>query len=128
MTDEDVYLLPEEQAAELKARSEAAKRRYKARESERFWAKTLQDPIGRSEIWRMLSDLNTFKTEFRITPNGSPDPNATWFWHGRATFGQDLYQHLLVCAREGVLKMHDEFDPRFQPDPIEHPNSNHEEQ
>ena len=34
----------------------------------------------------------------------------------------------LVCAREGVMKMHDEFDPRFQPDPIEHPNSNHEEQ
>ena len=72
--------------------------------------------VGRREIWRMLDDLNAFRTEFRAAPNGAPDERATWFWHGRATYGFDFYQHLSVCAREGVALMHDEHDPRFAPE------------
>lgn len=106
-------------ADEFRLSADAARRKWHERRREIFWRRMLADPIGRSELWRLLDDLNTFRTEFKIAPAGIPDKYATWFWHGRSTFGFDLYQQMMVIDRGAVLAMHDENDLRFLPEPQE---------
>ncbi len=123
MSDDPYNLTPEDRAAEIQRRALAARRRWEARETQRWWQRTLSDPIGRAEIWRILDELNSFRTNFPVAPAGVPDHYAIWFNHGRSTYGFELHQHLMVAAREEVMTMHDECDPRFAKDPVEHPNA-----
>ena len=113
---------------EIERRKLAAERRLKEREGQRFWERCLADPIGRKEIWRLLSDLNTFETRFPISPVGMPDGAAIWFAHGRKDFGQTFWKFLIRASREGTLAMMDEHDPAFAPEPIDEPNAQSEDE
>lgn len=127
-TDDEGYVFHNpDRGEEIRRRTEDAKRRLKEREGERFWSRCLSDPAGRAEIWRLLTDLNAFRTEFPASPAGMPDAAAIWFKHGRSTFGFDFFQYLTMCSRDGALMMQDEFDPRFQPTPIDQPNAQEDE-
>lgn len=117
MSDEYHYLLPEEQADELRRRAEAAKRRWKQGEVKRFWQRILADPVGRAEVWRLLDEMGAFRTDFRFSPGGQTDERATWFAHGRSTYGFEFYQQLMVVAPEAIMEMHRQCDPRFAPEP-----------
>lgn len=123
MSDDPYKLAPEDRAAEIKRRSEAAKRRWESREAQRWWQRTLSDPVGRAEIWRILDELDSFRTHFPVAPAGVPDKYAVWFKHGRSTYGFELHQHLMVAARDQVMTMHDEHDPRFAKDALVQPNA-----
>lgn len=113
---EEIYLSREDQEAAFRAKAEAAKRRWQDRKAQIFWRNVLADEVGRREIWRILDELDAFRTAFRVAPSGVPDKYATWFWHGRSTYGFELYQQLSVISREGIAAMHDEWDARFAPE------------
>lgn len=83
------------------------------REIQRFWEGVFADPIGRLEMWRILDDAGTFDQRFGIGPSGFPQAEASWFNQGMRAFGLRLWQKWTSTAREGVLLMHDEHDPRF---------------
>lgn len=93
------------------------KQRREAREVQRFWTSVLATKTGRAEIWRLLDEAGTFRTEFACGPTGFPDPNATFFKLGQSTWGMRLYQDLLVWDRQGVMRVHDEHDHRFVKQP-----------
>lgn len=79
-----------------------------------FWRAVLNDRIGRRELWRWIaSEGHAFNPEFACGPNGTPQPEATWFRAGEQQFALKLYHELAAMDREGVLKMHDEHDSRF---------------
>ena len=94
-----------------------ARQRREARDVQKFWTRVLADKTGRAEIWRLLDEAGTFRTEFACGPTGFPDANATFFKLGQSTYGMRLYQDLLVWDRAGVLRVHDEHDPRFEKRP-----------
>jgi hypothetical protein len=93
------------------------RRRVKAalrhREIERFWQGVFSDPVGRAEMWAILQQAGTFEDRFGVGPNGFPQPEASWFHMGARSLGLRLFQSWCVLAREGVLVMQDEHDPRF---------------
>ncbi len=98
-------------AAVRKARNKQAYDRFAA---ETFWRATLADPVGRSELYRLLREAGTFEERFACGPNGFPQPEATWFQAGQQAFGMRLFQSLIVIARDDVFRMMDEHDPRFK--------------
>jgi hypothetical protein len=109
---------------EIRRRQIAAERRLKENEGKRFWDRCLADPVGRKEIWALLNDrLNAFRTEFPFSPAGLPDQFAVWFKHGRSTAGFEFAQYLQMCSRDGFREMQDEYDPRFQPEPLDQPSA-----
>lgn len=83
------------------------------REATEFWRTVFADPVGRREMWRLLRDLHPFEERFACGPSGFPQPEATWFEAGKQAVGLHLYHHWTRVAREGVLMMLDEHDPRF---------------
>jgi hypothetical protein len=99
------------------SRRSVRKRRITAalrdREIQRFWQGVFADPIGRSEIWRLLDDAGTFDQRFGVGPAGFPQPEASWFNMGMRALGLRLFQKWSALAREGVFLMLDEYDPRF---------------
>jgi hypothetical protein len=79
-----------------------------------FWRSVFNDPVGRAEMWRLLmEDAGCFSPQFECGANGFPQPEATWFRAGHYALGQTLYRRWLLMARDGVLKMHEEYDPDF---------------
>ena len=88
-------------------------RKRDAAEVTAFWRSALAHPVGRREIWRLLSELHTFEEKFACGPNGFPQPEATWFHAGEQAFGLRLYHSLILYDRAAVFLMHDEHDPRF---------------
>ena len=125
---EDPVAVDEEQfepdnAAETVTEDASSKKRYRksVREQKKtemeagdFWRQVLAHPVGRREIWKLLSDAHAFNTEFACGPNGFPQVQATWFKAGEQGFGLRFYHSLLVHDRDGVFLMHDEYDPRFK--------------
>jgi hypothetical protein len=83
------------------------------RQADEFWRDVLSTEVGRREIWRLLADAHAFEERFACGPNGFPQPEATWFHAGEQAFGLRFYLTLQQRARELVMQMHDEFDPRF---------------
>ena len=78
-----------------------------------FWVSVFNDAVGRAEMWKLLAEMGTFKSEFPVTPAGFPDQNALFFRLGQAQFGRDLHDKFSSLSRGGVMKMHDEHDTRF---------------
>jgi hypothetical protein len=77
-----------------------------------FWNRVFADPVGRSEMWAILSGLGTFKREFGHF-NGLPHEQLAWYAAGQKDFGQTLYHSWLKAARDGVNLMLDEHHPDF---------------
>ena len=94
-------------------RKRATKAALRHREIQRFWQAVFADPVGRAEMWGILSQAGTFNDTFGVGPNGFPQPEASWFHMGARSFGLRLFQSWQVLAREGVCLMQDEHDPRF---------------
>lgn len=114
-TEEDAGSVPDlpnaaDSVAVAKA-SKAAKRRRDA--AGKFWATVLDDPVGRAEVWGLLTTAGAFETRFACGPNGFPQTEATWFHAGSQAFGLDLFMRLQALDPAGVLKMQIEHDPRF---------------
>ena len=86
--------------------------RAKGRAAE-FWTSVLADPVGRAEIWGLLTQAGTFEERFACGPTGFPQTEATWFHAGEQAMGMRLFQSLIVIDRAGVFRMMDEHDPRF---------------
>lgn len=79
-----------------------------------FWKACLATPIGRQEIWELLTvRCHTFENRFACGPNGFPQPEATWFQAGEKNVGSEFYQDLLFMDRNGVMAMHEQCDPRY---------------
>lgn len=93
-----------------------AERRKKReqREAEEFWRAVFSTPIGRREVWRILTEAGTFEIKFGCGPTGFPDPNATWFHLGQRELGQRLYHGWQFRLPDEIRLMHAENDPRFQ--------------
>lgn len=85
-------------------------------ETEAFWKMVFADRIGRREMWGILQATGAFEERFACGPNGFPQPEASYFKAGEQSVGMRLYQKWLVFDRDGVCKMHDEFDDRFKKD------------
>ena len=94
-------------------RKRATKAALRHREIQRFWQAVFDDPIGRAEMWGILSQAGTFDDRFGVGPNGFPQPEASWFHMGARSLGLRLFQSWQALAREGVFLMQDEHDPRF---------------
>ena len=117
MSEDDFGSFAPNAADEGEIKKAVAKQRREARKVQRFWSAVLASPVGRAEVWRLLDEMGTFRTEFACGPTGFPDPNATFFKLGQSTYGMRLYQDLMVWDRAGVGKMHDQCDPRFEKRP-----------
>lgn len=119
--DDETAPLPSEQptvdaSTRAGVRQQERKVDRERREGEEFWRRTLADPVGRREIWRLLAGeggAHVFEERFAVGPNGFPQTEATWFAAGEQAFGLRLYQHLMRIDRAGVFLMHDEHDQRF---------------
>lgn len=116
--DDELEPLPTEQpsvdAASVRAlRKRETKRQIAERESVTFWRAVFGSDIGRREMWGLLQATHAFETVFACGPNGFPQSEATWFKAGEQSVGQRLHQSWFKVAREGVMLMHDEYDPRF---------------
>lgn len=89
-----------------------------AREARTFWLAVLADPVGRRELWRLVTtsgSAHIFETMFPAGPVGFPDPNAAWYQRGIQDFGLRLYRHWLKLDPLAVAAMHQENDPAFAP-------------
>ena len=89
------------------------KLRYDKQEAREFWKEIFASPVGRREMWNMLQSCHVNETKFSCGPNGFPQPEATWFSLGEQSIGRRLFDSWLIMDRDGVLKMLDEYDPRF---------------
>lgn len=83
------------------------------REALDFWRGIFSTPIGRREMWKLLTEAHTFEERFACGPNGFPQPEATWFQAGEQALGQRMYRSWARDHRVEVLLMHDENDKSF---------------
>lgn len=82
-----------------------------------FWRAVFADPVGRREMWAILDDTHAFDARFGNSPNGSPDPLATYYQSGKRDVGSRLWRSWLRLDPEGVLLMTKEHDPAFKSTP-----------
>ncbi len=86
------------------------------KESERFWDYIFSLKVGRREMFKLLRDCHAFEDKFACGPNGFPQPDATWFHAGEASWGQRVSQTWLVNHTTEYALMLKENDPRFAKD------------
>lgn len=99
-------------------RLELVKRNLKIqeREAQRFWDLVFSTRPGRREMWKLLRDCAAFEDKFACGPNGFPQPDASWFHAGVASWGQRMSQTWLINHTAEFALMLKENDPRFQKD------------
>lgn len=78
-----------------------------------WWKSALATDVGRRIMWDLLELAGTFDDRFGCSPNGSPDPQATWFNAGKKAFGLSLYHKMMEMEMQSIFFMHKENDPRF---------------
>ena len=88
----------------------------KERESKRFWELVFATPVGRREMYCLLTDCHAFEDRFACGPNGFPQPEATWFQAGESAWGRRIVQTWMVAHADQYALMLRENDPRFQKD------------
>ena len=86
------------------------------REAQRFWDLVFSTRPGRREMWKLLRDCAAFEDKFACGPNGFPQPDASWFHAGVASWGQRMSQTWLINHTAEFALMLKENDPRFQKD------------
>ena len=79
-----------------------------------FWKRVLSEEIGRAVMWEVLAEMHAFNVRFATSPNGFPNPEATWFQAGEQAAGWRLYDALRKADFEAVHTMHLEQDPYFE--------------
>lgn len=90
------------------------KRRFQLQELGKFWATTLETPLGRLAMWELLQSMHTFEQRFAATPgSGFPQPEATWFYMGERECGQRLNDTLQRHNYLGHYQMLKEHHPDF---------------
>lgn len=104
---------PENAADPIKVQRREKKLQRQARERDEFWIKIFASPVGRREMWAILSEGHCFEDRFACGPNGFPQAEATWFHAGQQALAQRLYQSWQLRDYEGVYRMLCENDPRF---------------
>jgi len=83
-------------------------------EAQAFWKTCLSHPLGRRELWKILSKGHAFKRDrFLSSQTGFPDPNATWFLLGMQDYAEALFYDWQKLDPHGVLLMQQEHDSRF---------------
>lgn len=90
------------------------KRKREQREDDEFWRGVLATPIGRRQVWNLLTSGHCFEERFACGPNGFPQPEATWHAAGEQSLVLRLYQQLLALDPLAVREMHLEHDSRFE--------------
>ena len=117
LSEEEILLESEipDAASASGLRKSLRKKKSRDDQSREFWASVFSSPIGRQEMWKLLTEAHTFDTRFACGPSGFPQPEATWFHAGEQNFGLSLYHKLLALSPPGVLQMHIECDSRFIP-------------
>lgn len=111
-------LLPAEQpTVDAGTRKGVRQQKFNAKrlalQGEEFWRKVLADPVGRREVWGLLTAGHAFDTQFACGPNGFPQVEATWFKAGEQAFALRFYHTLCKIDHANVFLMHDEHDARF---------------
>lgn len=81
----------------------------------KFWQDVLASEMGRTELWKLLSEAGTFDQRAGISANGGYDPMLSSFHAGQKAFGHHLFGRLLGYDREAVLLMLTENDPTARP-------------
>ena len=104
---------PVDAADPVAHRKRLTKAALRHREIERFWQRVFDDPVGRAEMWGILQQAGTFEDRFGVGPNGFPQPEQSWFHMGARSLGLRLFLSWGALARNGVMMMQDEHDPRF---------------
>ena len=102
------------QPTEKQLRARRATKKVLGRLTVAFWRKTLSDPVGRREMWKLLETCHFREEPFMCGPNGFPQPEATWFKAGEKALGLRLYQMWLALAPDLVILMQSEHDISFQ--------------
>lgn len=92
----------------------AARRAWE--EQRAFWTGVMSTPLGRREMWKLLSTTHAFSTHFAQSNGGFPDPNATWFKAGAQQWGMALYHQLMQFAPDGTALMMVEYVPDDKPE------------
>jgi hypothetical protein len=101
--------------AQVKRRETA--QQIRKREVARFWNSVFASPVGRQEMWLLITEGKPFETPFAVGPNGFPQPEATWWKAGQAEFSLRIYRSWLVAHPDAIRLMHLENDPAFMPAP-----------
>ncbi|HQT65359.1 MAG TPA: hypothetical protein PLO16_12685 [Acidocella sp.] len=115
---DDLEILPTEQstvdASSLATLRESRRRAaFDKQNADGFWHRVFADPVGRAEMWKLLTACHTFEERFACGPSGFPQPEATWFHAGEQSIGLRLYQTWLRLDPIAVMQMQTEHDPRF---------------
>lgn len=95
-------------------RKRETKAQLARRRADEWWRKTLDDPIGRRELWGIIqTECHAFDERFACGPNGFPQTEATWFEAGRQSVGLRIYQTIMARDPMNTHQMLIENDPRF---------------
>jgi hypothetical protein len=76
-----------------------------------FYKAIFASPVGRREMWGILTAMHAFDQRFASAPNGFPQESATWFYLGERDAGFRLFRSWMRLDPEGVTKMMREHDP-----------------
>lgn len=98
-------------AKQVKRKTDRVK--LEKRKIDEFWKSVFASPIGRSEMWAILTAGHCFEERFACGPNGFPHGEATWFAAGEQALAQRLYDSWQIKDHAGVYLMRCENDPRF---------------
>ena len=110
--------LPTVNAAEApgvrKQRRTKAEREQEARN---FWQAVFADPVGRREMWGILSVCHPFETKYGVGPTGFPNDKASDAYMAEQQIGLRLFLSWQAMDFDGVSQMVHENDPRFAAKP-----------
>lgn len=84
------------------------------RESDRFWQAVFASKTGRREMYALLRACGAFSQTFACGPNGFPQPEATWFQWGEASWGRRMRDTWLVRFPVEFAQMLREHHPDHQ--------------
>ena len=104
---------PDSAADKRRLRKQARRRELDEQESARFWEGVFASEVGRREMWAILRAAGVAEPRFGASPNGFPDPHATFFRAGVQSVSDYLLREWQVRDFAGVNLMLCEHDPRF---------------
>ena len=86
-------------------------------EAKNFWKAVFADPVGRREMWGILSVCHPFETKYGIGPTGFPNDKASDAYMAEQQIGLRLFLSWQAMDFDGVSRMVREHDPRFAEKP-----------
>lgn len=109
---------PDSAADKTRIKKQARRAELDEREAEDFWAYVFTAPVGRREMWKLLTQAGITEPRFGAGPNGFPDPHASFFRAGVKSVSDHFLDQWTIRNPDGVRLMRIEHDPRWpKPNP-----------